>query len=507
MAEKITPQKLALTDRLLERIAFDQRVVGEDDDGSLRTVPLSAGMTDWFLRDARLQGFSVRVTGKGLRFYAERKLAGRPCRYDCGAWPETSLTKARKTAEAALAMMKLGKDPNLEKKKAIAEVTQARARARETMGLTFVRDMLTQAASDSPKTRRDRQDVQKWIEDMAIWRVSIHDLEPAQLDDMMQLLLQNRGDATALKVWRYLRAAWNRLDSAEQPTRDPFADWLKKHKLPVIPRRQTVLHTDDEAGRKWLSAVASMRNLEGARDYPKRVMADYVLLSLCWGSRRSEAASLKVNDIDFEREFVVFRDTKNSRDHYFPLTPGVAVILQRRILDNNIPRGRDVKRVTQGQPGYIPEWVFPSPKRGVHLVEPRSALAIGATASGMRITMHDLRRGFAGEVAADSMVDGEGRIKGDFGLVKVALNHADVKSDVTQGYIMVKPRLKMLRPIYEAHERRVFEAAGIEGLLPRRETRMAIRKQGDEYVVALGKVEYRAPTAAEARALALEFAV
>ncbi len=32
---------------------------------------------------------------------------------------------------------------------------------------------------------------------------------------------------------------------------------------------------------------------------------------------------------------------------------------------------------------------------------------------------------------------------------------------------MVKARLKMLQPIYEAHERRVLEAAGLESLLPK----------------------------------------
>jgi hypothetical protein len=31
---------------------------------------------------------------------------------------------------------------------------------------------------------------------------------------------------------------------------------------------------------------------------------------------------------------------------------------------------------------------------------------------------------------------------------------------------MVKPRLKMLRPIYLAHERQVFKTAGLDHLLP-----------------------------------------
>ena len=53
----------------------------------------------------------------------------------------------------------------------------------------------------------------------------------------------------------------------------------------------------------------------------------------------------------------------------------------------------------------------------------------------------------------------------DRNLSKPAVGYA------TQGYIMVKARLKMLRPIYEAHERRVLAAAGLSGLLPRHDER------------------------------------
>ena len=121
----VSPQKVPLTEKLLEQISFEKRVVGLAPDGALITVSTNPESTDWFLRDATMQGFSVRVTRSGMRFYAERKLAGRPCRFDCGKWgggaQSVSLTKARKVASEALAKMLLNKDPNLEKKRAIAE--------------------------------------------------------------------------------------------------------------------------------------------------------------------------------------------------------------------------------------------------------------------------------------------------------------------------------------------------------------------------------------------------
>jgi integrase len=472
MPSMTEPQKTPLTDDLLNTVDFRNRLIGIGADGKIITEPTPAGMTDWFIRDAILPGFSARITGKarpgegkGIRFYAQRKLAGKPCRFACGDWPETSLKKARESAVKALGLMANGQDPNRTKKDAVAKVVDDREKAKLTFGFVLSRDALKRAEHDAASTKRDRADVAKWMGDLRIWRMPIGSVTHEILGDVIDAIKKQRGASSALKCWRYARAAWNRLPSADTPSVDPFAEWMKAGgKLPEIKRRQTVIDTDDRQGKDWLKAVAALRNAEGSRGFPSRVMADYILLSLCWGARRGEASRVRVQDIDFEREFVVFTETKPGRSHYFPLTKGCAAIIKRRIDDNNLPRGRDIRKALKGDPYYVPEWLFPSSKRGVHLSEPRSALGTAQTASGLKITMHDLRRAFAGEVAADVL---GGDTKGDFGLVKLAMNHADMSNDVTQGYIMVKARLRMLRPIYEAHERRVLEAAGLESLLPK----------------------------------------
>jgi hypothetical protein len=71
------------------------------------------------------------------------------------------------------------------------------------------------------------------------------------------------------------------------------------------------------------------------------------------------------------------------------------------------------------------------------------------------------------EPIASELVGDDGKGTGNFGLVKVAMNHAGAMTDVTQGYIMLQPRLAMLRHVYIAHERKVFEAAGLSALLPK----------------------------------------
>lgn len=466
--ERITPNKVPITEALLDQIDFNHRIVGRNEDGTLNTVPFTGN--DWFLRDATMAGFCIRVTAKGMRFYAQRKLAGRPCLYQCGEWSKagekTPLTKARKTAEMALSKMKLGQDPNLEKKKAIAEVVSAREKATLTFGFVMERDAKNKKEADSPKTQKDRRDVAKWIKTMKIWRTPIHEVTDKHLNTMMEAVKEERGDASSVKVWRYTRAAWNRLPAGEIPSVDPFSEWLKAHTLPTIKTRQTSLPTEEKEGQNWLQTIAGLREFEGSRAFAHRVMADYILLSLCWGARKSEGCGMLVEHVDFDREFAVFRDTKNGRDHFFPLTPGCAAILRNRIEDNNKPRGLDAKKARKGESTFTTPWLFPSRIRGKHLEIPTGALRVGDKAAGIKINMHDLRRTFAGDIAADVMVDAEGRSTGNFGLVKVAMNHADIMSDVTQGYIMLKSRLKMLRPIYLAHEKRVLTAAGLKHLLP-----------------------------------------
>lgn len=298
-------------------------------------------MTDWFIRDSELKGFAARITGKaspgkceGIQFYAQRKLAGKPCKFKIGEFPKISLKKAREAAARALGLMANGQDPNLEKKKAIAEVKDHRAKAKLTFGFVVARDALNRAEADKPKTRIDRADVAKWMGDMPIWNVPIGEVNTDLIQDTMQSLRQKRGNASAVKCWRITRAAWNRLPATEQPPIDPFAEWLKGHTLPVIKRRQTALPTDEEQGEQWLKAVAELRNIQGGRGFPSRVMADYIILALCWGARRGEASTITWADVDFESKFVAFRDTKNSRDHVFPLTAGCAAILQLRRADN-----------------------------------------------------------------------------------------------------------------------------------------------------------------------------
>jgi integrase len=514
--------KLLIDDELLKAVEFSRRIVGIDEEGKPITEATPEGMRDWFIRDIKLQGFCARITLGSITLYAQRKLAGAPCRFKLGPWPETSLKKAREKAAGVLADMAAGIDPNHKKKEAEASIIERREQSRRTFGRMVALDALALRPSeknpeitdsggvpDAPKTARDRLDVQKWLENLPIWRAAVADVTAADLGAMMAELINARGGPSALKVWRYTRAAWRRQESP--PGHDPYDDWLSNNTLPRVEKRQTSISTDEDSGKNWLKSVAALRSMEGSRAFSRRVQADFMILSLCWGSRRGEASRLLVEDVDFERECVFFRKTKNKRTHVFPLTPGCASILKARIEDNEAPRGREVKRAAAGEKHYIPTHVFPSPKRGHHLVEARTAQGAGKDGSGLSVALHDLRRGFAGAVALDSFEQG-----GDLSIVKLAMNHADAGNDVTWGYIQTK--LKILRPLYLAHERRVFEAAGLSALLPpaqkaadggqKSSGAIRVRKENGLIIASTdgpdGPIEAEATTVAEAKALLIE---
>ncbi|HDR9033430.1 TPA: integrase family protein [Burkholderia vietnamiensis] len=477
-------QKVPFVDKTLLQIAklpFGVRPIGIDEKGVLITEQVPEGQVDYFIRDANMRGFALRITSTRKTYYAIRKLGSKTVRVVCGEFPKTPLRAAQKKATDALAEIAAGIDPNQKVRTTRMATIEEGERLKLTLGVVVERDREQQEPTDAKGTRRDRRDVARWVQENApaVWNKPVHLITETDIKTMMQALVGNISGATALKCWRYTRAAWGRMPHAEQPAMNPFAEYLKRNKLPQVKSRTGYVPTDEEQGKAWLRAIAAMRTTPtGRRPWTKRVMADYVILSLIWGARRNETAPLLWTDIDFERRFVRFRDTKNSTDHIFPLTPGAEAILRNRQKDNATPRGRDVARAKRGEVIEVSPYVFPSERRGFHLTEPQGALDIGNAATtkksavkgtdprptekGLRIMMHDLRRTFAGEIATDVLTGGEdGKAKGDFKLIKLAMNHSDMNGDVTVNYIMIKPKLAMLRPLYEAHERRILIACGM----------------------------------------------
>jgi len=459
--------------RLIYSLPFDQRPVGVTESGEIITEAVPASMTDYFVRDATLPGFSLRIQRSGTRsFVAEKKLGARPCRYKCGEYPSTSLTDARAKAKAALNIMGSGRDPNLEIRKAKIATAKEQTGQRLTFYRMMQRDAERRAAGaegkrDTPNTARDRLNTLKVVKRHRIAAMPVGEVNATHLDTLISTI-RKKHPTTAIKVWRYARAAWTRLAADEAPEVNPFDEFLKSHEtsLPRPNRVTRVLPLNEERGREWLRRIAAQRFPETAlktgHPWTRGVMADYILCTLCWGARKMEGMALKWTDIDFDRKIVTFRGTKNKTDHLFPLTRGVEAILRRRQVENAKPRGRDVELAKKGAIIPVSDYVFPTERRTAktgHITAVDSLMKHASNEGEVRCTLHDLRRTMAGEVALD-VLSGDQTGRGDFRLVKLALNHAEANTDITTTYL-IEHKLRVLAPIYQAHERRILDIAGI----------------------------------------------
>ena len=129
---------------------------------------------------------------------------------------------------------------------------------------------------------------------------------------------------------------------------------------------------------------------------------------LLTGLRRTEAATLTWDQVDFKEKTLTIADTKNGRVHRLPFSDAIEALLERR-------------HEVQESP-----FVFPSDAERGHLSEPRSAIKRVCELSGVTFTLHDLRRTFI--TAAE-------RLDIPAYALKRLMNHKD-PNDVTDGYII-----------------------------------------------------------------------
>lgn len=176
-------------------------------------------------------------------------------------------------------------------------------------------------------------------------------------------------------------------------------------------RRQSVIRPHQlSAWFRGINEVRSRSNPPSAA-----VGCDYLEFVLFTGLRREEAATLQWADVDFEDRIVTIPGsrTKNSKTHILPLTDHILEILKRR---------------QKATPESL--WVFASTSRIIkgkgNLAEPRFIADLVAEVSGVKFTIHDLRRTFL--TTADSL---------DFShyAMKRLVNHS-ANGDVTAGYII-----------------------------------------------------------------------
>lgn len=368
-----------------------------------------------FIRDTLLKGFGVRISYRGTRSYIlEKRIEGRVKRITLGHVGELTLPQARQKAQQVLGSIAMGNNP-------IIDAHRARLQA-ITLGECF-EDFLKARKDLKPRTVYDYKLYMKSA--FGRWhRWPLTRISKDKVQAYHQELGETRGPYYANSCLRFLRALLNFAmaqyeDGFGDPVlrENPVSRITRLHAWYREQRRQTVIKVHQLPA--WYKAVESLR-CDKSLAPTGPVVADYLLVLLFTGLRRTEALELRWADIDLKDQTLTIPDPKNREAFTVPFSRFVLDILTER----------DRKREAESP------WVFPGTGKRGHLVEMKRLTHRVATESGVPFTNHDLRRTFA--TVAESL---------DLSpyAIKRLLNHK-MRGDVTSGYI-ITDRERLRAPV------------------------------------------------------------
>lgn len=230
------------------------------------------------------------------------------------------------------------------------------------------------------------------------------------------------GRATANGAMRTLSILWN---FAAERTPDLPPSPVKRLRRQWYPEPRRTRLVRSEELKKFYEGVQGLRN---------QIAKDYLTLLLFTGLRKTEAATLRWDDVDFAEKIIHMPAvrTKAKREFNLPMCDVVRdTLIARRALGNT---------------GFV----FPGAGESGHLSD--TGLAAVATATGITISAHDLRRTYASiaESAEISHV-----------ALKLLLNHA-TGADVTSGYVVMTT--ERLREAAQKVADKIKSLCGITGL-------------------------------------------
>jgi integrase len=241
---------------------------------------------------------------------------------------------------------------------------------------------------------------------------------------------EKHGAVTANNAMRHLRSIYNFSAAADDRLPpNPLAILSQARAWHREQRRRSLVENHQLPA--WWSAI--MSESEDARDV--------LLVALFTGMRRSEILSLKWEDLDFAAGMLRLPTSKNGDPLDLPLSEFLLGLFRAR----------------QGLVGQS-EWVFPGRGRSGHLTETKTFVTRVIEASGVKFTMHDLRRTFI-TIAESLDIPAYA--------LKRLLNHR-VGADVTGGYIVISP--DRLRQPVEKIATQILELTGpARGIISRQQ--------------------------------------
>lgn len=382
------------------------------------TAPLP-GSGQQIYQDSELMGFALRVTPTKKTFIINRRVDTKLIRHKIATYPELTADLARMEAQKILGDLSKGVQPKDKKIKQEVEGT--------TLEKAF--NDYIQIKTLKPKTLKDYKDVMR-LQLASLFNKRLADIKRNDVLELHKKISQ-RSAARANLAMRVLRAVFNFAKATYRLSNDvpliienPVSIITDTKTWNRVNRRNSVISVDELP--VWYQGVSSLR--DGDRNN-HGVTRDFLLFTLFTGLRRTEALTLKWEQINFRKNIFTIYDTKNHLEHTLPLTDFLVDSLKRRKAGN--------------PDGFI--YVFPDVSKTTHLQEPKSVIKKVSEMTGVKFSTHDLRRTFI--TIAESLDISHYALKR-------LLNHKE-SNDVTSGYII--DDVERLRGPMNAIHNRILE--------------------------------------------------
>lgn len=302
----------------------------------LLALPLPEAGKRATYHDTKIQGLQLRVSPTGVKTFSiyRRMKGGQPERVTLGRFPAMTVEQARKAAAAVNAEIEAGANPAAARRAIREEPTFA-----ELFELFLASKRKRDGSPLSEKTKRDYRDT---------LRLYLESIRAQKLSHI------TRGDVKAIHAKATKKSA-AQADKAVAIISAVFT-FAADHE-----------HFDgtNPAGRIQKNPAPSRDRFAQAGELPhlfaaiaESNLADFFLLSLLTGARRSNVQAMAWRDIDLDARIWRIGMTKNGTPQNVTLSPEAVAALYAR------------KRTTGNSP-----FVFPGTGKTGHMVEPKKAWA------------------------------------------------------------------------------------------------------------------------------------
>ena len=380
---------------MAEKINFTKKTINE------LQPPIKKGARR-VIQDIKIHGLELRITTAGTKtFSVYKKLQGQPVRVTFGKFPDMTVDQARRLAQNALSMIAEGINPNeVKKDKQAKQITLKQVFDNMISTRTYKKGTIedyTRSIKNAFKDWADKPLINITRDKVLQRHKKLSETAPTRANNAMRVLRA---------VFNFAKGAYeddnNKSLFADNPV-DKLNDlraWNPNR------RKQTIIQRHELA--RWFKAVQKYDLL--LDEEKESTTRDYLIFILLTGLRKTEASSLKWNNVDLVGKTITILDPKNRDDFLLPLSDYLYDMLNRR---NNYPSHSI--------------YVFSGTGKTGHIVSPAYATKRISEESGVSFAIHDLRRTFI--TIAESL---------DISTIalKRLVNHRIDNADITASYVI-----------------------------------------------------------------------